>query len=78
MTQYKVVLDGVPTIAVEITRSDGANSIRSFRTEAAALMWIADQELCAAIAEAQVTDAGTHTEAKAVRMLPYLSGHIGL
>ena len=42
MTGYKVVLDGVPAFAVEITCSDGAHSLRGFQTEAAALMWKAD------------------------------------
>ena len=57
MIEYKVVLDGVPAFAVEITCSDGAHSLRGFRTEAAALMWIADQEFRAANAEAVATDA---------------------
>jgi hypothetical protein len=57
MTEYKVVLDGVPAVAVEITCSDGAHSLCGFRTEAAALMWIADQEFRAANAEAVATDA---------------------
>jgi hypothetical protein len=52
MTEYKVVLDGVPAFAVEITCSDGAHSLRGFRTEAAALVWIADQEFRAANAKA--------------------------
>ena len=49
MTEYKVVLDGVPACAVEITCSDGAHSLRGFRTEAAALVWIADQEFREAV-----------------------------
>ena len=59
MTEYKVVLDldGVPAFAVEITCSDGAHSLRGFRTEAAALIWIADQEFRAANAEIVATDA---------------------
>ena len=52
MTRYKVVPDGVPAFAVEITCSDGAHSLRGFPTEAAALVWIADQEFRAANAEA--------------------------
>ena len=52
MTQYKVVPDGVPAFAVEITCSDGAHSLRGFPTEAAALVWITDQEFRAANAEA--------------------------
>ena len=57
MTEYKVVLDGVPAFAVEITCSDGAHSLRGFRTEAAAMIWIADQEFRAANAEIVTTDA---------------------
>ena len=57
MIEYKVVLDGVPAFAVEITCSKSAHSLRGFRTEAAALMWIADQEFRAANAEAVATDA---------------------
>jgi hypothetical protein len=57
MTEYKVVLDGVPAVAVETICSDGAHSLRGFRTEAAALMWIADQEFRAANAEAIATGA---------------------
>ena len=52
MTEYKLALDRVPAIAVAITCSDGAQSLLSFRTEAAALVWIADQEFRAANAEA--------------------------
>jgi hypothetical protein len=57
MTEFRVVLDGVPAIAVEITCSDGTHSLRGFRTEAAALIWIADQEFCAANVEVVTTDA---------------------
>ena len=52
MTEYKVVPDGVPAFAVEITCSDGAHSLRGFSSEAAALVWVADQEFRAANAEA--------------------------
>ena len=55
MIRFKVVLDGVPAFAVEITCSDGAHSLRGFPTEAAALAWIADQEFRAANAEAVET-----------------------
>jgi hypothetical protein len=57
MIGYKVVVVGVPAFAVEITCTDGAHSLRGFRTEAAALMWIADQEFRAANAEVVATDA---------------------
>ena len=52
MTEYRVVRDGAPGFAVEIICSDGAHSLRGFRTEAAVLEWIADQEFRAANAEA--------------------------
>ena len=52
MAEFKVVLDGVPAVAVEIKFSDGTHTLRGFRTEAAALIWIADQEIRAANAEA--------------------------
>ena len=57
MIEYKVVLDGVPPVAVEITCSDGVHSLRGFRTEAAALVWIADQEFRAANAKAVESSA---------------------
>jgi len=57
MIEYKVVLDGVPAFAAEITCSDGTHSLRGFRSEAAALIWIADQEFRAANAEAVATGA---------------------
>jgi hypothetical protein len=42
---------------VEITCSDGAHCLRGFQTEAAALIWIADQEFRAANAEVVATGA---------------------
>jgi hypothetical protein len=57
MTEYKVVLDGVPAFGVEITSDDGRQSVRGFRTEAAALMWVAEQEFCAANAVILTTGA---------------------
>jgi len=38
MTEYKVVPDGVPAFAAEITCSDGARSLPGFPTEAAAMV----------------------------------------
>jgi hypothetical protein len=55
MTEYRVVSDGVPAFAVEITCGDGAHSLRGFRSQAAALVWIADQEFRAGNAEAVET-----------------------
>jgi hypothetical protein len=55
--EYKVVLDGVPAFAVEITCGDGSRSVRGFRTEAAALIWVAEQEFCAANADILTTSA---------------------
>ena len=42
MTEYRVVLDGVPTFAVEIISSDGSRSLRGFPTEAARVEFRAD------------------------------------
>ena len=44
MVDYKVVFDGPPAFGVEITRDDGSQSVRRFPNEAAALMWVAEQE----------------------------------
>ena len=74
MTEYKVVLDGVPAFAVEITCSDGAHSLRGFRTEAAALVWIADQEFRAANAEAVETRACVRLRGSEDRALVLLYG----
>jgi hypothetical protein len=74
MAEYKVVLDGVPAFAVEITCSDGAHSLRGFRTEAAALMWIADQEFCAANAAAKTTGACIRLRGSEDRALVTLYG----
>jgi len=74
MTEYKVVLDGVPAFAVEITCSDGAHSLRGFRTEAAALVWIADQEFRAANAEAVETNACIRLRGSKDRALVELYG----
>jgi hypothetical protein len=57
MMEYKVLFDGIPPFAVEITCGDGSQSVRGFRTEAAALMWVAEQEFYAANADIQVTGA---------------------
>jgi hypothetical protein len=59
-TDYKALLDGASAFAVEITRSGGVHSLRGFRSEAAALMWIADQEFGAANAAAMATDTCIH------------------
>ena len=48
MSEYRIVLDGVPAVTVEITRRDGSKSVRGFKDEAAALMWVAEQEFLAA------------------------------
>ena len=74
MIEYKVVPDGVLPFAVEITCSDGAHSLRGFRTEAAALMWIADQEFRAANAEAVETSANIGLRGSEDRALVVLYG----
>jgi hypothetical protein len=74
MTEYKVLLDGVPVVAVEITCSDGAHSLRGFSTEAAALMWIADQEFHAVNAETATTGASIRLRGSQDRALVALYG----
>ena len=56
MTKYKIVLDGLPPFAVEITCGSGLQSVRGFKNEAAALIWVADQEFLAANAETMATE----------------------
>ena len=43
MAEYKVILDGLSSFGVEVTTPDGFRSVRGFPTEAAALVWIAEQ-----------------------------------
>jgi hypothetical protein len=43
MVEYKIILNGIAAFVVEITGADGSRSVRRFPTEAAALMWIAEQ-----------------------------------
>ena len=43
MVESKIILNGIAAFVVEITGADGSRSIRRFPTEAAALMWIAEQ-----------------------------------
>ena len=74
MIEYKVVLDGVPAVAVETTSGDGVHSLRGFRTEAAALVWIADQEFLAANAEAVETTACIRLRGREDRALVALYG----
>ena len=74
MIEYKLVLDQVPAIAVEITCSDGAHSLLGFRTEAAALVWIADQEFRTANVEAVETRAGVRLRGSEDRALVALYG----
>ena len=74
MTEYRVVRDGAPGFAVEITCSDGAHSLRGFRTEAAVLAWIADQEFRAANAEAVETSANISLRGSEDRALVALYG----
>ena len=69
MTEYKVVFDGVPAFAVEITCGGGAHSLRGFRTEAAALIWIAEQEFRTANAEAVAVGACVRLRDSEVRSL---------
>jgi hypothetical protein len=43
MAEYKVILDGLSHFGVEIATPDGFRCVRGFPTEAAALVWIAEQ-----------------------------------
>jgi hypothetical protein len=43
MADFKVILDGLRSFGVEVTAPDGFRSVRGFPTEAAALLWIAEQ-----------------------------------
>jgi hypothetical protein len=43
MAEYQVILDGLSSFGVEVTAPDGFQSVRGFPTEAAALLWIAEQ-----------------------------------
>ena len=52
MVGYRLVLDGLAAFVVDITSTSGSRSMRRFPTEAAALMWIAEQEFRDAAAEA--------------------------
>ena len=43
MTEYKLVFDGLRVFKVEIAPDGDVTSVLGFPTEAAALMWIAEQ-----------------------------------
>ena len=43
MAEYKLILDGLSSYGVEVITPDGFRSVRGFPTEAAALIWIAEQ-----------------------------------
>ena len=45
------MLDGLVAFVVDVTDTSGSRSMRRFPTEAAALMWIAEQSCRDAIAE---------------------------
>jgi hypothetical protein len=51
MADYRLVLDGLTAFVVDIASTSGRRSMRRFPTEAAALMWIAEQECCDAATE---------------------------
>jgi len=51
MADYRLVLDGLAAFVVDITSTSGSRSMRRFPSEAAALMWIAEQEFRDAAAE---------------------------
>jgi len=43
MAEYKVILDGLAAFVVEVTGESGSRFVYRFPTEAAALIWIAEQ-----------------------------------
>jgi hypothetical protein len=45
MTEYRVVLDGLHQFGVEVSSIGVFRSVRGFATEAAALAWVAAQEI---------------------------------
>ena len=51
MADYKLVLDGLAAFVVDLASTSGHRSMRRFPTEAAALTWIAEQEVHDAAAE---------------------------
>jgi hypothetical protein len=61
MVDYKLVLDGLTAFVVDITSTSGRRSMRRFPTEAAALVWIAEQEFRDAAAEAVQESEGNQS-----------------
>jgi hypothetical protein len=58
MAEYTVILDGLRSFGVEVTAPDGFRSVRGFPTEAAALLWIAEQTAREANACISTSDGG--------------------
>ena len=61
MEGYRLVLDGLAAFVVDIGSTSGSRSMRRFPTEAAALMWIAEQEFRDAAAEAVQESEGSQS-----------------
>jgi hypothetical protein len=61
MVDYRLVLDGLAAFVVDITSTSGSRSMRRFPTEAAALMWIAEQGFRDAAAEAVQESEGNQS-----------------
>jgi hypothetical protein len=61
MEGYRLVLDGLAAFVVDITSTSGSRSMRRFPTEAAALMWIAEQEFRDAAPEAVQESEGSQS-----------------
>jgi hypothetical protein len=61
MVGYRLVLDGLAAFVVDITSTSGSRSMRRFPTEAAALIWIAEQEFRHAAAEAVQESEGSQS-----------------
>ena len=61
MVGYRLVLDGLAAFVVDVTSTSGSRSMRRFPTEAAALMWIAEQEFRDTAAEAVQEGEGSQS-----------------
>jgi hypothetical protein len=61
MADYRLVLDGLAALVVDITSTSGSRSMRRFPTEAEALTWIAEQEFRDAAAETTQGDNGNQS-----------------
>ena len=61
MADYRIAPDGLAAFVVDITSTSGNRSMRRFPTEAAALMWIAEQGFRDAAVEAVQESEGSQS-----------------